>query len=113
MMDVSEKLGPTVNKFIIKDGTIQSDDNVINSLIRYILINKKPFNNRMNAKINLKRDLKAYIKDNVCIPEYLIDYVDKHNYVDFLDINRIKKDEKLLDKDDIFISIDSKAYINK
>ena len=113
MMDVSEKLGPTVNKFIIEDGTIQSDDNVINSLIRYILINKKPFNNRMNAKINLKRDLKAHIKDNVCIPEYLIDYVDRHNYVDFLDINRIKKDEKLLDKDDIFISIDSKAYINK
>ena len=113
IIDVSEKLGEKVDKFIIEDGTIQFDENVINSLIRYILINKKPINNRMSAKINLKKDLNTHIKDNVCIPEYLIDYVDKHNYVDFLDINRIKKNEKLLEKDDIFISIDSKAYINK
>ena len=113
IFDVSEKLGPTIDKFIIEDGTIRIDDNVINSLIRYVLINKKPINNRMSAKINLKKDLNTHIKDNVCIPEYLIDYVDKHNYVDFLDINRIKKNEKLLEKDDILISIESKAYINK
>ena len=113
IFDVSQKLGRSVKKFIIEDGKIQFDDNVINSLIRYILINKKPINNRMRAHINLKNELNLHIKDNVCIPEYLIDYVDKHNYVDFLDINRIKKDEKFLEKDDIFISIDSKAYINK
>ena len=113
MINISKKLGPTVNKIIIEDGTIALDENVINSLIRYIFINKKPIKNMMEANIRLKKELKDHIKDNICTPEFLYDYVDRHNYVDFLDINRIKKDEKFLQKDDIFFSIDSKAYINK
>jgi len=111
--NISKKLGSKVNKIIIEDGTIVYDeDNVINSLIRYILINKKPINNKIQVNIKLKDKIKEHIKDNICIPEFLYDYVDRHNYVDFLDINRIKKDEKLIEKDDIYVSINSKAYIN-
>ena len=73
----------------------------------------KDNNELISNDTELKMELKDHIKDNICTPEFLYDYVDRHNYVDFLDINRIKKDEKLIEKDDIFVSINSKAYINK
>ena len=108
--NISKKL-ETANKIIIEDGLIPNEDNIVlNSLVRYVLINKKPIKNRMEARIKLKKDLKIYIKDNICIPEYLFDYVDKHNYVDFLNINRIRKEDKFIQKEDILISVNSKAY---
>ena len=113
LMNLSNKLGNEFKKIIIEDGKIEEeDDNVINSLIRYIFVNKKSINNKIKVKIGFKKDLKVHIKDNICLPEFLFDYVEKDNYVDFLDINRIKQDEKLLEKDDIFISIYSKTYLN-
>ena len=102
-----------ISKFIIEDGLISKEENVINSLVRYILINKKPINNKIDVNVSLKKDLKVHIKDNMCTIGFLSDYVDRHNYVDFLDINRIKKDEKFFQKDDIYIRVTSKAYINK
>ena len=110
---ISKKFGKSVDKFIIEDKLFSNDENIINSMVRYILINKKPINNKINISIRFRKDIKVHVKDNMCTIGFLIDYVDRHNYVDFLDINRIKKDEKFLLKDDIYISIESTAYINK
>ena len=110
---ILKKFGKSVIKFIIEDGLISNDEDIINPLVRYILINKKPFNNKMEAYIKFKKDLKVHIKNNMCAIGYLYDYVERHNYVDFLDINRIRKDENFLQKEDIYIRVDSKAYINK
>ena len=49
----------------------------------------------------------------MCYNESLFDFVDRHNFVDFLDINRIQKDEKFIQKDDLYITVSSKAYKNK
>ena len=109
---ISKKL-QNQNKLIVEDGTILDDENIINSLVRYILINKKPIKNKIFAKVNLNQNLNIHAKDNICYTEFLCDYVDRHNYVDFLDINRIKKGEKFIKKDDIYINLSSKAYLNK
>ena len=50
---------------------------------------------------------------NKCIPQFVCAYADKHNYVDFLDIYRIKIDETFLKKDDILININSGAYLKE
>ena len=100
-------------KLIIEDGLIEDDNNKgISTLIRYILLSKKPFKNIMDANIGVKKDLKEEIKDNICLPGEVFDFVDKRNYVDFLDINRIKKDGEFIQKDDIFIRIDSSWCID-
>ena len=112
MNKISKKL-QSKNKLIVEDGTMSDDENIINSLVRYILINKKPIKNKIFAKVNLNQNLNIHAKDNICYNEFLFDYVDRHNYVDFLDINRIKKGEKFIKKDDIYINLDSKAYLNK
>ena len=101
---ISKKL-EKVEKIIINDG-ILDEDKTINTLIRYILINKKSIDNEIRANIKLIKGLK-----NNCIPQLVCGYVDKHNYVDVLDINRIKMDELLLKKDEIFININSGAYL--
>ena len=99
-------------KLIIEDGLIEDDNKGISTLIRYILLSKKPFKNIMDANIGVKKDLKEEIKDNICLPGEVFDFVDKRNYVDFLDINRIKKDGEFIQKDDIFIRIDSSWCID-
>ena len=108
--NISKKL-EKAKKLIINDGILDNKD-TINTFIRFILINKKPFNNRIEANIVLKKGINKNIKDNICIPELLYDYVDRHNYLDILDINKIKKDEDFLNDDDLFISIKSKSYLN-
>jgi hypothetical protein len=109
--NISKKL-EKAKKLIINDGILDNKD-TINTFIRFILINKKPFNNRIEANIVLKKGINKNIKDNICIPELLYDYVDRHNYLDILDINKIKKDEDFLNDDDLFISIKSKSYLNE
>lgn len=99
-------------KLIIEDGLIEDDNKGISTLIRYILLSKKPFKNIVDANIGVKKDLKEEIKDNICLPGEVFDFVDKRNYVDFLDINRIKKDGEFIQKDDIFIRIDSSWCID-
>ena len=103
---ISQKL-EKVEKVVINDG-ILDEDKTINSLIRYILINKKSIDNEIVANIRLIKDLM-----NKCIPQFVCAYADKHNYVDFLDIYRIKIDETFLKKDDILININSGAYLKE
>jgi hypothetical protein len=109
--NISKKL-EEAKKFIINDGVLDNN-NTINSFIRYILINKKPFNNEIKANIEFNQGNKTIISDNICISELIYDYVGRHNYVDVLDINRIKKDENFLKNDDLFISINSKTYLSE
>jgi len=93
-----------VDKFIIEDNMIEEKNKGIYSLVRYIFINKKPLKNIIAAKLKINNSLKK------SYPKYIQDYVDKHNYVDFFDIIRFKKDEKILQKSDIVMSIESQYY---
>jgi len=99
---INKKLNSNNKKLIIEDGMIEEAE-VINSLVRYIFINKKPLKNRIGAELKIKQSSKSY-------PEYIYDYVDKRNYVDFFDIIRFKQNERILQKNDIVMSIDSQYY---
>ena len=90
-----------LNQVIIEDGMIEEKNKGINSLVRYIFINKKPLKNKIRANLKSNKSSKDIY------PEYIFDCVDKHNYVDFFDIIRFKEDEKILQKNDISMSIDS------
>ena len=104
---ISKKL-ENAKKIIINDALLDNNE-TFNSFIRYIFINKKPFNNEIEARIGFPKGR----KENICISEKIYDYVGRHNYVDVLDINKIRKDGGFLkSKDDILISIDSRAYVN-
>ena len=107
---LSKKL-EKAKKIIIEDSS-KKGENTKESLIRYILINKKPINNKIEVKIECEKDSEK-IKKNSIIPEFLINYVDKHNYVNFLNLYRLKNEQPLIRKNDIIITIDSKAYIEK
>ena len=104
---ISKKL-ENGKKLIINDALLDNNE-TFNSFIRYIFINKKPFNNEIEARIAFPKGR----KENICISEKIYDYVGRHNYLDVLDINKIRKDGSFLkSKDDILISIDSQAYVN-
>ncbi len=113
LMNIISKKLENTNKLIIEDRTISNEENVINSVITYIFINNKPIKNKIYANVKLNNNLNIEIKDNMCYNESLFDFVDRHNFVDFLDINRIQKDEKFIQKDDLYITVSSKAYKNK
>jgi len=100
---INKKLNSNYKKLIIEDGMIEEANKGINSLVRYIFINKKPLKNRIEAKLKIQKSSESY-------PKKIFDYVDKHNYVDLFDIIRFKKNEKILQKNDIAMSIDSKYY---
>ena len=103
-----------VNKIIIEDeDNSNKEKGITKSLIRYILLNKKPISNKIEVNVGCKEDLNEKIKKNSNIPEFLIDYVDKYNYVNFLNLHKLKKDELFIEKNDIFILIDSKCFIDK
>ena len=99
---INKKLN-NLNKVIIKDDMIEEKDKGINSLVRYIFINKKSLKNRIEVKLKFKNKL-----NKGSYPDYIIDYVDKYNYVDFFDIIRFKKDKTILQKNDIAMTIESK-----
>ena len=109
--NISNKL-KKAKKIIIEDGSILDNENIITTFIRYVFINKKPINNKLETYINYKSEISEQIKDNSIIPCFTINNVDKNNYVDIFDIYRINKDEKFIEKDDILIQIDSRAYLN-
>ena len=109
--DIKKKF-EIINTIINKNGTIKGKRKVMSSLIRYILINNKPINNKMLVFIKFDSEANKKVLDNICLPELVIDYVDRHSYIDFLDINKIKKDELFLKIDDFFMRIDSKVYFH-
>ena len=111
IMKISKKL-EKAKKLIIEDESNPDKINSIKTFIRYIFINKKPINNKIEAHFSYKNKLSEKIKANSNIPDFLINYVDRHNYVDILDIYRINRDENLIEKDDILIQINSKAYLD-
>ena len=100
---INKKLN-IVNKLIIEDSMIKEKNKGINSLVRYIFINKKPLKNNIGANLNIRKSSRKRY------PKYIYDFVDKHNYVDFFDIIRFKKDENILQKNDITMSIESQYY---
>jgi len=99
---INEKLN-NLNKLIIEDGQIEEKTKGINSLVRYIFINKKPLKNRIKVQLSFKNKI-----NKESYPDYIIDYVDKHNYVNFFNIIRFKKNETILQKNDILMTIESK-----
>ena len=111
ILSINEKLKRN-KKFIIEDRMIEDKDKGINSLVRYIFINRKYFKNRVRANIRKNKYLNEEVLNNMCIPMFSIDYVGGLNYVDFLDINRIKKDELFIEKDDISMNIKSKFFLD-
>ena len=110
ILTINEKL-KEYKKFIIEDGMIEDKNRGINSLVRYIFINKKFFKNRFRANIKKNKNSNEEVLNNMCIPMLSIDYALGVNYADFLDINRIKKDELFIEKDDISMNIKSKFFL--
>ena len=110
ILTINKKL-KEYKKFIIEDGMIEDKNRGINSLVRYIFINKKFFKNRFRANIKKNKNSNEEVLNNMCIPMLSIDYALGVNYADFLDINRIKKDESFIGKDDISMNIKSKFYM--
>lgn len=111
ILNINEKFDK-INKFIIEDGMIEDKNDGINSLVRYVFINKKYIKNRMIANIKLKKDLSREVFNNMCFPMLSIDYVNGNSCVDFLDISRIKKDELFIGNNDISMMINSKFFLD-
>jgi len=91
---------------------IEDKNKGINSLVRYIFINKKFLKNRFRANIKINKYLNEETLNNMCIPILSIDYALGVNYADFLDINRIKKDESFIEKNSISMNIKSKFFLD-
>ena len=111
ILNINEKLNE-YKKFIIEDRMIEDKNKGINSLVRYIFINKKFFKNRFRANIKINKYLNEETLNNMCIPILSIDYALGVNYADFLDINRIKKDESFIEKNSISMNIKSKFFLD-